>query len=200
MTKETAVATESEASGAIDALPPEVETIRVTYSDLHGIQRGKDVPRTRVRAGGDGRPRVLLGRHGHRSSPRAGRRRRVRLPGHDRVRGPLHASPASLGARRRRLPVRPGPRRGARADRPARLGPPGRGGPWRARPDRQGGAGAGVLPLHARRGRPLAAPRRQPQHGLHGGASGGPDRHREVDAERVRAARPWRRSPRTTSS
>ena len=46
MTKETAVATESEASGAIDALPPEVETIRVTYSDLHGVQRGKDVPRT----------------------------------------------------------------------------------------------------------------------------------------------------------
>ena len=55
MTKERAAATESEASEAIDALPPEVETIRVTYPDLHGIQRGKDVPRTEfVRAATSG--------------------------------------------------------------------------------------------------------------------------------------------------
>jgi len=46
LTKEPTAATESEASEAIDALPPEVETIRVTYPDLHGVQRGKDVPRT----------------------------------------------------------------------------------------------------------------------------------------------------------
>ena len=46
MTEQPAPATESETSTAIEALPPEVETIRVTYPDLHGIQRGKDVPRS----------------------------------------------------------------------------------------------------------------------------------------------------------
>ena len=55
MTEQAAPATASEAATAVEALPPEVETIRVTFPDLHGIQRGKDVPRTefaRAAAGG----------------------------------------------------------------------------------------------------------------------------------------------------
>jgi len=38
------VETRRAAAEALEALPPGIETIRVTYPDLHGIQRGKDVP------------------------------------------------------------------------------------------------------------------------------------------------------------
>ncbi len=194
MTKERAAATESEASEAIDALPPEVETIRVTYSDLHGIQRGKDVPRRRVRARRHRRARVLLGGHGHRSSPHAGRGRRVGLPGHGRLPGPVHAPPASLGAGRRGLP-RPTSVRDerARAHRPARPGPPGRGSPRRARTS-TGKIGPELEFFLCTRdgdGR-LAAPRRQPQHGLHGRPAGGPDRAWSSRCSNAARARPRR--------
>jgi len=36
--------TRQDAIAAVEMLPPGIETIRVTYPDLHGVQRGKDVP------------------------------------------------------------------------------------------------------------------------------------------------------------
>ena len=42
-----------------------VTSVRVIYSDLHGMPRGKDVPIGRVRPCGRPRPRVLRGDHGH---------------------------------------------------------------------------------------------------------------------------------------
>lgn len=41
---QTAVARDGDAAAARQGLSPAVRTVRVTYPDLHGIQRGKDVP------------------------------------------------------------------------------------------------------------------------------------------------------------
>ncbi len=38
------IETRAAATAALEDLPPGIETIRVTYADLHGVQRGKDVP------------------------------------------------------------------------------------------------------------------------------------------------------------
>src|SRR5919206_4935452 len=39
-----AAPTQATPAALIGALPAEVRTVRVTYPDLHGVQRGKDVP------------------------------------------------------------------------------------------------------------------------------------------------------------
>ena len=39
-----AAASEVDAATARETLSPAVGTVRITYPDLHGIQRGKDIP------------------------------------------------------------------------------------------------------------------------------------------------------------
>ena len=72
-----------------------VRAIRLLYTDLHGVARGKDIPIRHFpemcRRGG----RILRGRHGHGPPPHAGRRRRR---GIRRLRGPPQPEHAPLGA------------------------------------------------------------------------------------------------------
>jgi glutamine synthetase len=49
-----AATTESEAATAREALSPAVGTVRITYPDLHGIQRGKDVPVSQLKQAATG--------------------------------------------------------------------------------------------------------------------------------------------------
>ena len=44
MNPQAAASTEADAAAARESLSPAVGTIRITYPDLHGIQRGKDIP------------------------------------------------------------------------------------------------------------------------------------------------------------
>ena len=44
MTPQAAASSESDAATARETLSPAVSTVRIIYSDLHGIQRGKDIP------------------------------------------------------------------------------------------------------------------------------------------------------------
>ena len=59
---QAAASTTSDVASAREALSPAVGTVRITYPDLHGIQRGKDVPRRRARARGDGAASRSAGR------------------------------------------------------------------------------------------------------------------------------------------
>ena len=127
---------------AIDALPPEGDDPSLRFGPARG-QRGRDVPRPEScppRPAGS----RSAGRDGHRSSPRAGRRGDP-LPGHDRVRGPVHAPPAPLGRVAHACPTssatrRPSPPTSARSSA-------GLGGRLPSSTDRQDRPGARVLPL-----------------------------------------------------
>ena len=44
MNPQTAASAEVDAATARETLSPAVGTVRITYPDLHGIQRGKDIP------------------------------------------------------------------------------------------------------------------------------------------------------------
>ena len=138
------------------ARPPELSDQSVT-SGPGRLQRParrparQGRPDRRVRPRGRPRPRVLLGDHGHRPAPHAGRRRRAGLPGPDRQAGPEHAHAAAVGARRGLLHRRPASRSAPRAPCPptraARCGGRSRASRSSATPDRR--PRARVLPLRA---------------------------------------------------
>ena len=106
--------------------PPEPTTIRVLYSDLHGVARGKDIPATELNRVAD---RGLCFCAAVMSTDL----RHTPVIGGEAGYPDLHAFPdlhtcsPSMGAGRVRLPGRPAPRRG----------PPGRRRPARPRPPRR---------------------------------------------------------------
>jgi glutamine synthetase len=51
---QAAASTEADAAAARESLSPAVGTIRITYPDLHGIQRGKDIPAAELEAAATG--------------------------------------------------------------------------------------------------------------------------------------------------
>ena len=179
-----------------------VRAVRLLYTDLHGVARGKDIPighfERHVRGGGH----LLRGRDGHRPPAHAGRRRRGRLRRlRDQAR-PRHAARRAVAAGGRLVP-----RRGLDARRlralavvPAGAAAPGRRRVRGAGPDADRRPGARVLPRRARpRGGERPAPlRRRALPRLHGRCRLGSARDRAQDAALVRRPRAAgvRREPR----
>ena len=57
-----------------DLITQGVNTVRLSYPDLHGIARGKEFPAALLRAAGGGRRGALRGDHDRRPAPQRGRR------------------------------------------------------------------------------------------------------------------------------
>ena len=191
------------------ARPPElsdqsVTSVRVVYSDLHGVARGKDVPIgefDRAAEHGLAFCSAIMGTD----------LRHTPVVGGEEGYPDLVAKPdlSTLTL----LPWEPGvacciadlePVSGTQrhARRPARRRPQGRRGVRGARLRADRRPGARVLPLRRRPGRAQRHPplRRQPEHGLHGRPAGGPEGRRAPDHRVALAARAWTRSRPTTSS
>ena len=141
------------------ALPAEVTAVRVTYADLHGVQRGKDVPVAEL----EHVPRVGLAfcwavmgtdlRHTPVVGGERGYPDMVAPPDLVDPRASCPGSPTSPSA----WPTSSARHARARADRPAPPGAPRRGGARRARARPEGRPRARVLPPAS----PTSSPRRR---------------------------------------
>ena len=131
------VASDGDVAAVRQGLSPAVRTVRVTYPDLHGVQRGKDVPVSeleRTAEGGLAFCWAVMGTDLSHTPVVGGEQR---LPGHARPPRPLDPGRAAMGARRRRLSGRPRGRGRPRAHRHARPRSSRRGGARRARSERR---------------------------------------------------------------